>query len=55
MQQALLLPCQASGPATAPGPRAGIEQERRELGYSIGADGVIEILRPGDPTREPVN
>jgi Peptidase family S51 len=74
MQQALLLPGQASGPAAAPeapaaaGPAAGggpaaerestqpsVEGERRELGYAIGADGVIEILRPGDPTGEPVN
>jgi Peptidase family S51 len=74
MQQALLLPGQASGPAAPPeapaaagsaaggGPAAerestqpSVEGERRELGYAIGADGVIEILRPGDPTGEPVN
>jgi len=67
LQQALLLPGQASAPAAEPGSPAepgapaearsapGPEQERRELGYSIGADGVIEILRPADPTREPVN
>lgn len=83
MQQALLLPGQAAGPAAEPdapaeaGSAAGAgpaaepgsakperpagdggrdpERERRELGYTIGADGVIEILRPGDPTGEPVN
>jgi hypothetical protein len=35
-----------------------IERERRELGYSIAADGVIEIHRDasrGGPTGEPVN
>ena len=77
MQQALLLPGQAAGPAATPaapaapaeagsaaggGPaaerestRPSVERERRELGYAIGADGVIEILRPGDPPGEPVN
>jgi Peptidase family S51 len=70
-QQALLLPGQASGPAAEPEPAAPgrppepaaqaveavaeLEQERSELGYSIGADGVIEIHRPADPTKEPVN
>ena len=74
MQQALLLPGQAIGPAAEPaapaeaGSAAGatpaaergpakpnLERERQDLGYAIGADGVIEILRPADPTREPVN
>jgi Peptidase family S51 len=83
MQQALLLPGQAAGPAAEAAPPAEAasaagagpaaepgsakpegqagdggrdpERERRELGYTIGADGVIEILRPGDPTGEPVN
>lgn len=32
-----------------------LERERSELGYSIGADGVIEIHRPEDPPKEPVN
>ena len=46
-----------AGSAAGAGPAAerGSESERQELGYAIGADGVIEILRPGDPTREPVN
>jgi len=46
-----------AGSAAGAGPAAerGSESERRELGYAIGADGVIEILRPEDPTREPVN
>ena len=35
--------------------KPSVERERRDLGYAIGADGVIEILRPGDPTGEPVN
>jgi hypothetical protein len=81
VQQALLLPGQASPPrgqaaggeGTAgaakeePQRQQEIEQERRELGYSIGDDGVIEIRRdspaagpgdppdPTDPTGETVN
>jgi cyanophycinase len=71
MQQALLLPGQASGPAAEPeapteagspaeagsaaSAGSAAEREQRELGYTIGADGTIDILRPGDPTREPVN
>lgn len=83
MQQALLLPGQAAGPAPEPespaaaesaadaGPAAelgsakpagqageggrGLDRERRDLGYTIGTDGVIELLRPADPKREPVN
>ena len=54
-------PTEASSAASA-GPAAereatkpDVERERRELGYAIGADGVIEILRPADPTGEPVN
>jgi hypothetical protein len=49
-------PAEAGSAAGAkPAAERGSESERRELGYAIGADGVIEILRPGDPTREPVN
>jgi hypothetical protein len=35
--------------------RRDLERERKDLGYSIGADGVIELDRPGDPTKEPIN
>src|SRR5579864_4253625 len=34
--------------------KPNVERERRQVGYAIGADGVIEILRPGDPTGDPV-
>ena len=34
---------------------ADLDRERSELGYSIGADGVIELHRPDDPKKEPVN
>jgi hypothetical protein len=75
-QQALLLPGQSSTAAERgqPGaePRASghaaaeeIERERHDLGYSIGADGVIELRSPADPQldrhgpedpkKEPVN
>ncbi|HYL05234.1 MAG TPA: Type 1 glutamine amidotransferase-like domain-containing protein [Thermoanaerobaculia bacterium] len=91
LQQALLLPGQASAPAAgteaaggggaaaaaadADSPAAGggtggspsperrhggaeaadLDRERSDLGYSIGADGVIELRRPEDPKKEPVN
>jgi hypothetical protein len=60
VQQALLLPGQGSAPQAEPAAGGGaaaaaakderpsqpeIEQERRELGYTIGEDGVIEIRR----------
>ncbi len=35
--------------------RQDLERERKDLGYSIGADGVIELHPPEDPTKEPVN
>lgn len=63
--QALLLPGQGAATPAAGGAAAeaaevvevaeAAGQERRELGYAIGADGVIEILRPDDPTKEPVH
>jgi hypothetical protein len=76
LQQALLLPGQASAPAAgaatadaaAESPAAGgpdrrqggaetadLDRERSELGYSIDADGVIDLRRPEDPQKEPVN
>jgi hypothetical protein len=65
LQQALLLPGQASTPAEPPTGGRGtgevVERERADLGYSVGADGVIELRRPAepastaDPNKEPVN
>jgi hypothetical protein len=46
---------------TSPGRRQGgtadadIDRERSELGYSIDAYGVINLRRPEDPRKEPVN
>lgn len=47
----------AGGPGKPAGaaPSDDLERERRELGYSIGADGVIEILPTASSKPEPVN